>query len=104
MDIQKMVALQTVGQMALELHQAEIAVKSAKYNYHEKINEFECKVRTLAYGRIDKWDESNSDLIDFTAKEYKAYQLARRVAYNIKRRLANACRRVPIHHSLDSKT
>lgn len=93
MGTKKITSLLAIGQLALDLHTANNAANSAKREYQEKCNEFERNVRTLPHGHIDKWDPRNWDFIDFTLIEYNAYQKARHAAYNIKRRLGNACRR-----------
>lgn len=101
MNTKNITALLAIAQLALELHNANNATTRFKREYHEKLDEFERDVRILPLGRLDKWDVKNCDFIEFTLVEYNAYRKARLAAYNVKRRLENACRKF---RSIDTAT
>ncbi|RFP32444.1 hypothetical protein [Duganella sp. BJB476] len=68
-------------------HRAVNAANAAKHQYHEAIREYEGGDHTPVGG--PGWDELQIE----TATEFAAYRAALRAAYNIKRRLDNACRK-----------
>ena len=85
----------TVGDLAMAHHRSVLEANSAKFYYYEAIKAYE----NSEYGYIDRipvggpgWDK----LQIATASEFAAYRAALRVAYNIKRRLDNACRKVGV--------
>lgn len=84
--------LLTVGDLAMAHRRAVLDANSAKHDYHEAIQAYEgseydydSRIRVGGPG----WDE----LQTATATEFAAYRAALRIAYNIKRRLDNACRK-----------
>ena len=93
-SIARLIALANIGELALTLHCAASAMAIAKRRYHEAIAKHESKYDELPYGRIDPHDRNCAPVIAASKKQFEAYQAARRAAYNIKRRLDNACRKV----------
>lgn len=86
---ERIIAQAAIGQLALDHHRALVAADSAKRIYHDAIRTFECgegQIRPDSPG----WDDLKAE----TAPQYANYQAAKRAAYNIKRRLSNACRKV----------
>lgn len=81
-----------IGQLALALHEAGNAVRKAKRKYHEAIDRHEFEHGRIPR-RIDPFDDDFAPLLSATKSEFDAYQAAKRIAYNIKRRLENACRK-----------
>lgn len=92
METKKITALLAIGQLALDLHAANTAVRSTKASYHEAIDRFEEKNGRVT-GGINPRGAQYAAVIAATATEYAAYQAAKRFAYNVQRRLSNACRR-----------
>lgn len=92
MKSKKITSLLSIGQLALELHAANNEASWAKVLYHEAIDRHEEKNGRIA-GSINPREPQYAAVIAATKVEYEAYQAAKRVAYNIKRRLENACRR-----------
>ena len=97
MNTARITALLTIGQLSIDLFAAERVTDAAKRDYHKAWRTFECGATEdycedsedrITAGR-PRWDEA----IAATRAEYIAYQAAKRAAYNVKRRLANACRR-----------
>lgn len=96
-------ALMSIGQLSLDLRAAELAADSAKHAYHmawrqfeldDEVTDSECEDRYVApEDRIRASHPSWFHAQEATAKQYDAYQAAKRAAYNVKRRWMNACRR-----------
>ncbi|SIR43412.1 hypothetical protein SAMN05880566_112197 [Janthinobacterium sp. TND4EL3] len=89
LDVQTLVELLTIGQLAMDLHQATNIARAAKDAYHKAIRDFEC-----GEGRIDFNGPGGEEMKAETATEYAAHLAAKRASSNIKRRLQNACRKV----------
>ena len=87
-DVQALVALLAIGQLAIDHSRAINAVDMAKHQYHDAIRDYEC-----GEGHININGPDGEELKAATAIEYAAYLAAKRAAYNIKRRLDNACRK-----------
>ena len=91
-SLARLIAQAKIGELALAHHQAVRAANSAKHDYHDAIRDFEgekyCYEERTHPGEPG-WDA----LTEATATEFAAYRAAQRVAYNIKRRLENACRK-----------
>jgi hypothetical protein len=85
-------SLLSIGQLALDLYAANNAVRRTRHSYHDAIDLHEEK-NGRAVGIINPRDPQYAAVIAATAAEYDAHQAAKRFAYNIKRRLVNACRR-----------
>jgi len=85
--------LLTVAQLAIDLHKARNAVRNAKHAYYEVL-----EAHQEEHGQItDRLDPNRPDhyaILSASGCEYAIYQAAKRTAYNIQRRLANACRKV----------
>ncbi|MFS2007942.1 hypothetical protein ACEN9F_30480 [Duganella sp. CT11-25] len=96
-SVTKLISLIAVGQLAVELHWAEHAAKMAKNHYHEKIDKFEA-VHGRADSRIDPLKPEHAKLIKYTKAEYEQFLLAKRKAYNVRRRLENASRKAATNH------
>lgn len=91
-----------IGRLSVELRAAESTVASAKHDYHaawrkfevgDDEDEFDAGLRVPDEYRVSQghpqWEAAQAA----TAAHYKAYQAAKRQAYNIKRRWLNACRK-----------
>jgi len=95
MNTKHITALLGLGQLSLDLHAADDAVRRAKATYHAAWRLFECDgddpdewepaVR-VTQGHPD-WDAA----IAATAPAYGAYQAARKAARAVKRRWVTAC-------------
>lgn len=85
-------SLLAIGQFALDLHAANNVVRRVKDLYYEAIRLHEAKEGRVS-GGINQRDPKYAAVIAATASEYAGYQAAKRTAYNIQRRLDNACRR-----------
>lgn len=85
-------SLLAIGQLALDLHAANNAVRWTKDLYYEAIRRHEAKKGRVT-GRINRDEPQYAAIIAATTSEYAGYQAAKRTVYNIKRRLDNACRR-----------
>lgn len=88
-SIARLIALASIGELAMAHHRASNAAATAKHQYHDAIRDYECGDE-----RININGPDGEELKAATAIEYAAYLAAKRVAYNIKRRLDNACRKV----------
>ncbi len=81
-----------VGQCAMELWSANNATSEAKRAYYGAIKEYENK---LGGDRISVLHADGFYFVkEATRTEYAAYQAAKRAAYNIKRRMSTACKRM----------
>jgi hypothetical protein len=85
-------SLPAIGQLALNLYAANNAARWAKDLYYEAIRLHEAEEGSVT-GSINPREPQYAAVIAATASEYEALQASKRVAYNIKRRLENACRR-----------
>lgn len=92
MDTKKITTLLAIGQLALDLHAANNVARSAKVFYREAIDLYE-ETNGRVTGRINPREPQFAAVIAATKVEYEAYQATKRVAYNVQRRLSNACRR-----------
>ena len=81
-----------IGQLALDLHHANNLAKVLRNEYWDKLHEYEEEHGDLV-GRLTFDHPDHAGAIAATKDEYAAYKQAKRTAYNIKRRLDNACRR-----------
>jgi hypothetical protein len=93
-SIARLITLANIGELALALHCAASATTITKRRYHEAIAKHESKYDEQPYSCIDPRDRNCAPVIAASKKQFEAYQAARRTAYNIKRRLDNACRKV----------
>lgn len=91
-NINQVGQLLILAQLSISSHKAQNAVAAARDAYVERLKKYERKHG--AVGRIDPRDERCASAIAYTADEYAALMASRRAAYNIKRRLSNACRKV----------
>jgi hypothetical protein len=93
MNTQKLTSLIFIGQLAVDVRNAELQVNHLKFEYHEKIRAFD----GLAPGEIremklDPRNEACAEIIAYTRAEYAAVKAAKRKVYNIKRRMDTAIR------------
>lgn len=92
MKTKNMSKLQNIGQLTLDLHASNNAVRSAKTTYYDALDRHEEK-----YGRdperINPRDPKHAAVIAATKVEYEQYQAAKRFSYNIQRRLSTRCQR-----------
>lgn len=91
-NVAKLVALIAAGELAVDLFQAEQLAKVAKDQYHKKIDQFE-QVHGRAHSRIDPNKPEHAKVIKFTKDSFDAYLVAKRKAYNVRRRLETASRK-----------
>jgi hypothetical protein len=82
-----------VGALAVDAHYAVAAIQSAKGRYYARIRKFE-EIYGHVEGRIDPVDPKYKAIRNYTQLQFAALLEAKRKAYNIKRRLENACRKV----------
>lgn len=92
MTLNQITKLLTIGQLAMDLHKANNLTSMCKDAYHDKIRNWEDDHGKI-FGLLTPYDSTHARLIAATSGEYAAYKLAKRKAYNIKRRLDSACRR-----------
>jgi hypothetical protein len=92
-SVARLIALITIGELTLAHHHASSAANTAKRHYHEAIAKHESQFDEQPYVRIDPRDPECAPVIAASKKQFDAYQAAKRIAYNIKRRLDNACRK-----------
>lgn len=94
-------ALLNIGQLSLDLRAAELTAEIAKSIYHTAWRAFELDDEPCQSGedryvapedRIRAGHPNWSEAQEATAKQFAAYQAAKRAAYNVKRRWMNACR------------
>lgn len=98
MNIAEITALLRIAELALDLHKADEKVRSTRHAYHEAWRMFECGDGSPDWIPLDdqirqghaKW----FDALDATKVQHNAYKLARKEAYNAKRRLSHACGKV----------
>lgn len=82
-----------VAQASMDLWVAEAISDSARYEYHESIQCYEKKHGPLI-GRLNAESKAHAAIRKFTAETYEAHVFSKRNAYNAKRRLKNACRKL----------
>ena len=92
MNAAKIIALITAGQLAVDSHKADFEVKHTRHVYIEKIEEYERQWGELEI-KLDRFADEHAHVRQFTQDAYEAHRAAKRAAYNIKRRLENACRK-----------
>jgi hypothetical protein len=80
--------LLNIAQLAIDLHTARNATKSAKEAYHLRLAE-----SGEDFDGLDPRKPEHAAAIKFTKTEFAAYLNAKRVAFNVQRRLDNACRK-----------
>lgn len=91
MNATRIAQLMTIAQLAIDLHKARNATAPAKDAYYAVLREFGQGETT---GRLDPRDENCAEIIAYSKDAFKAYQAAKRAAYNLQRRLDNACRKL----------
>jgi len=77
-----------IGQLAFAWHEANNAIREAEHAYYAAIREY-----ADGEGRILPGEPEFEELKTATMFEYAAYQSAKRIANNIKRRLDNVCKK-----------
>lgn len=97
MNTKHITSLLGLGQLSLDLHAADEAVRRAKDAYHAawrlfenyggEPDEWEPVIRITRGHPL--WDEAIAD----TAPAYRAYQAAKKAAHAVKRRWVTACAR-----------
>lgn len=91
MNLDRMIALAQIGELAVQLHQAQNKISAARYRYHEKL-------RTEGFDKKPDprapEDSESHEAVEATKHEYAVLKDSQRVAYNIKRRLQTACRKM----------
>lgn len=90
MNIERIAALLTIGELALQLHKAQSRITAARYDYHDKLRKEGFESRPDP--RADEGTEAH-EAVKATEKEFAALNDAKSQAYNIKRRLQTACRK-----------
>lgn len=102
MNTARVITLLAIGQLSLDLRAAELAADSAKHAYHTAWRQFEIggvvgeSEPDVSYVAPDEriraghpnWHEAQ----EVTAVQFAAYKVAKRAAYNVKRRWMSACR------------
>jgi hypothetical protein len=81
-----------VSVLAMQDFDAQKAVGAAHNEYLFGLTDFESK-HGRTNGRIDPLNPDHAAIIAATKAQYDGYQLAKRKAYNIRRRLQTACRK-----------
>jgi hypothetical protein len=81
-----------VAVLAMQDFHAQKAVGSAHNEYLFGLTDFESK-HGRTEGRIDPLNPDHAPIIAATKIQYEGYQLAKRKAYNVRRRLQTACRK-----------
>lgn len=92
MNANKIITLITAGQLAVDCHKAHYIAKVMYGEYTDKIREYEELWGELK-GKINPFDDEFAHVRQFTQDAFDAHRAAKRAAYNIKRRLENACRK-----------
>lgn len=83
-----------LGQLAIDFNNAAKAVVLAKDVYYQKLSEFgDLDAHSI---KLDSRDERCADIIEFSKVEYAAFKAAKRNVYNVKRRIASACRKAGV--------
>lgn len=88
--------LLVIGELALDLHNAKNAVRNAKHAYHDDIREYE-EENGRDYEHLDPDDEQQAGVFAYCKDAFDAYKARKRFAFNIQRRLDNACRKLAVH-------
>jgi hypothetical protein len=90
-QINQVVALLQIGELAMEMHRADAALKQARNEYYGEVKKFEDR---FAGGRRVKVDESDPMYTRrrlFTREEFEDFEAAKKKAYRAKRKLLKAC-------------
>lgn len=89
-QVDQIAKLLSLAALALEHYRVERDVQRAKDAYYERLREFD-----FAYAGGQRVNPSKSQVAAAYSNEaFEAYKDARAKAYNVKRRLDNACRAV----------
>lgn len=98
MIIAEISVLLRIAELAIELHKAEENVRSKRNAYHEAWRTYECDGVYRDWipmeDRIRQGHPNWFDALDATKQQHEAYKLAKKEAYNAKRRLSHACGKV----------
>ena len=94
MNINQITTMITLGQLAIDFNNAAKAVVLAKDAYYQQLSEFgDLDAHSI---KLDSRDERCADIIEFSKAEYAAFKAAKRNVYNVKRRIAAACRKAGV--------
>lgn len=94
MKINLVTNILTLGQLAIDFNNAVKAVVLAKDAYYQKLSEFDdLDAHSI---KLDSRDERCSEIIEFSKVEYAAFKAAQRKVYNVKRKIASACRKAGV--------
>lgn len=83
-----------VAALAIHDYQQQASIKSARWTYLEALTQFEAKHGRIE-GRLDPSNPDHSEIVAATKLHYEAQEHAKRVGYNVRRRLQTACRKAP---------
>lgn len=92
MNAARIIALIAAGQLAVDSYKADRMAKVMYGEYTDKIHEYEERWGYLEQ-KIDRFAPDHEHVRQFTQQAFDAHRAAKRAAYNLKRRLENACRK-----------
>lgn len=88
--VDQIAKLLSLAALTLEHYRAERDVQRAKADYYARLREFD-----LNFADGQKVSPGKSEVVaDYSRERFEAYKDARVKAYNVKRRLDNACKAV----------
>lgn len=90
-QINQVVALLQIGELAMQMARADAEAKAARAAYHDEVKNFE---EGYAGGRRIKVDPNDwlyAQRRLYTREEYLEFEAAKKKAYRAKRRLLKAC-------------
>ena len=94
MNINQITTMLALGQLAIDFNNASKAVVLAKDAYYQHLSEFgDLDAHSI---KLDSRDERCAEIINFSKVEYAAFKAAKRNVYNVKRRIAAACRKAGV--------
>ena len=91
MNTKQITQLLNIGQLAMDLHKARFVAKSAKDAYHLRLFQ-----SGEDFDGLDPRKPEHAAAIKFSKTEFAAYLDAKRLAFNLQRRLDNACRKADL--------
>lgn len=90
-QLNQVTALVRIGELAMEWHRADDAMKTARAAYYGEVKAFEDRFAGGARIKVDPNDHQYTRRRLYTREEFLEFEAAKKKAYRAKRKLLKAC-------------
>lgn len=90
-QINQVVALLQIGELAMEMFRADASLKQARDEYYGEVKKFETRFAGGRRVRVDENDPMYTRRRLYTREEFEDFEAAKKKAYRARRKLLKAC-------------